>query len=64
MTGLAVTVAPEWLNVHVWRRWAYGEDMPVVLGVGLTPLLLWVIVPLLTLWLARRHLGLVDGGTV
>ncbi len=64
ITGLAVTVALEWLNVHVWRRWAYGEDMPVVLGAGLTPLLQWVIVPLLTLWLARRDLGLVDGGTV
>ena len=35
-------------------RWAYGPAMPLVLGVGLLPLLQWFIVPMLTLGLVRR----------
>ncbi len=58
LSGLAITVALEWLNVYVWRSWAYSGEMPVVLGIGLTPILQWLLVPPLTLWLARRHLGL------
>ncbi len=57
LAGLAITVALEWLNVYVWRNWAYSREMPVVFGIGLTPILQWLLVPLLTLWLARRHLG-------
>ena len=60
-TGLLITGTLEWLNVYAWQRWAYSPDMPVVLGIGLTPLLQWLLLPVLTLWLARRHLGLADG---
>jgi hypothetical protein len=35
-------------------RWAYGPEMPLVLGIGLLPLLQWLIVPMLTLVLVRR----------
>ena len=55
--GLGVTVAVEWVSVHRWGRWSYAGGMPRVLGVGLAPLVQWVAVPLLTLWLARRHIG-------
>lgn len=61
-TGLLITGTLEWLNVYVWQRWAYSPDMPVVLGIGLTPLLQWLILPVLTVWLARRHVGLASGG--
>ncbi len=57
LAGLAVTVALEWLNVFVWRNWAYSLEMPVVLGIGLAPFLQWLLVPPFTLWLTRRHLG-------
>lgn len=55
--GLGVTVAVEWVSVHRWERWSYADAMPLVLGVGLAPLVQWVAVPLLTLWLTRRHIG-------
>jgi hypothetical protein len=56
--GLVMTVGLEWLNVYVWRRWAYSPDMPAVLGIGLAPIVQWLLVPLATLWLARKRLGL------
>lgn len=56
-TGLATTSALEIWNVYGRGRWAYAVSMPLVLGIGLAPLLQWVLLPPLTLWLARRHLG-------
>ena len=56
--GLATTVLLEWVNVYARSAWAYGPEMPTVLGIGITPLLQWLLLPPLTLWLARRHLGL------
>lgn len=55
--GLLITVVLEWLNVHQWARWNYSPRMVTVFGVGLSPLLQWTLLPLLTLWLARRHLA-------
>ena len=56
--GLSYTAFSEWLNVVVRESWAYSELMPVVLvfgfGVGVSPLLQWVVVPALALHLARR----------
>lgn len=56
--GLVITVVVEMLSVDVWGRWAYGPAMPTLLGIGVSPLLQWIVVPLLVLWLARRHLGM------
>lgn len=54
--GLAYTMFSEWLNVYVRRAWAYSEWMPVLLGVGLSPLLQWLIVPAASLvWINRRR---------
>jgi len=60
-TGLVVTAALEMCNVYVLHRWAYGVEMPRVFGVGITPLLQWLLLPPATLWLARRHLGWTPG---
>jgi hypothetical protein len=57
VVGLLITAALEWLNVYVRRRWGYSFDMPLVVGIGLTPILQWVVAPLLPLWVRRRHLG-------
>jgi hypothetical protein len=62
-TGLAVTVALEKLSVGVLGRWAYDPELPRVAGVGLAPLLQWVVLPPLTLWFARRHLRPRSAGT-
>jgi len=54
--GLAYTVYSEWRNVVVRESWAYSNLMPVVppLDTGLSPLLQWLIVPIVGLAWARR----------
>ena len=52
--ALAYTVFSEYRNVYVARNWAYSELMPTVFGLGLSPLLQWVVAPTLTLVLYRR----------
>ncbi len=39
--------------------WTYQPTMPLLpgTGVGLVPLLQWVVLPLLTVWFARRQLA-------
>lgn len=59
--GLAITVAIERLATSGrWPLggWAYSAIMPVlpVLDVGLTPILQWILLPLLTAWFVRRQL--------
>lgn len=56
-TGIAITVLFEWLNVYVWQSWAYATAMPLVFGIGVGPLLQWVIVPPLARWLMQRHIA-------
>lgn len=52
--GLAFTAASEWYNVYVLGAWAYKETMPLVAGIGLTPLLQWAVVPVLMILAMRR----------
>ena len=59
--GLAITLVVEWLATRVLHRWAYAGAMPVVpvlpvLGVGVSPLLQWLVLPPLVLWFVRRQL--------
>jgi hypothetical protein len=58
LAGLLLTIVLEGINVYVLHRWSYSRHMPMVFGIGLTPLLQWLVLPPLNLWLARRHLGL------
>lgn len=55
--GLAYTAASEWVNVHLSGSWTYADAMPVLpgLGIGLSPLAQWLVVPTLAfLWVRRR----------
>ncbi|MDZ7748925.1 MAG: hypothetical protein U5K43_08820 [Halofilum sp. (in: g-proteobacteria)] len=56
--GVTVTVVFEWLATGPLDRWAYADTMPVVpvVGIGLAPLVQWLVLPPLILWLARRHI--------
>lgn len=57
--GVAYTGFSEWLNVSVRRSWAYSDWMPVLPiagGIGLSPLLQWVVIPALALWCATRRI--------
>jgi hypothetical protein len=55
--GVAYTAVSEWLNVSVLGSWAYAQAMPVVAGIGLSPLLQWVVVPLVVLGTLRYSMS-------
>lgn len=52
--GLGFTAWSEWYNVYVLGGWAYKAAMPLVAGIGLTPLLQWAIVPVAMILIVRR----------
>ena len=54
--GISYALVSEWLNVTILRSWTYSTLMPVipVFGVGLSPLLQWLVLPVIGLALARR----------
>lgn len=56
--GVAITVVAERLATGPLERWGYAEAMPIVpvLGVGLAPVLQWVLLPPLVAWFVRRQL--------
>ncbi len=35
------------------RRWTYSDDMPVIFGVGVLPLLQWILIPVLSVLVFR-----------
>lgn len=57
-TGLLVTIVVEWLSTQVLGRWAYGSVMPVVpvLRIGVLPILQWIVIPPVVLWMVRRQM--------
>lgn len=54
--GLAYTMFSEWLNTTIRQSWAYSEMMPVLpfIGIGLSPILQWLVIPSLALGTAAR----------
>lgn len=67
ISGLAISVATEWMMVYVAHRWSYTESMPLIpgLGVGITPIVQMLILPplifrVVTSWLSytRTRVGL------
>lgn len=57
-TGIVVTIVLEWLATGPLGRWEYADTMPVVplFGIGLAPLVQWLLLPPVIMWLARRHM--------
>lgn len=53
VAGLAYTAFSEWLNVSIRGSWAYSPAMPQLFGFGLSPLLQWLVLPLLGLFIFR-----------
>lgn len=59
LTGLfavTYTVFSEWTNANLLQNWEYADSMPLIavdgVRIGLSPLLQWVLMPPLALWLA------------
>lgn len=60
LVGVAYTIFSEWHNTEVRNSWAYSSLMPALpgLGTGRSPLLQWVVIPIVAFWWARpRHAG-------
>lgn len=59
--GIAYTVFSEWLNVTVRASWAYSDRMPTLtvgdFELGISPLLQWIVIPVLALRVARSDWG-------
>ena len=53
--GLAYTVFSEWYNVYQAHAWSYAASMPLVAGIGLAPLMQWIVVPIRMIALIRRR---------
>lgn len=43
--AVAFTAWSEWYNVYQIGSWGYTASMPMILGIGLSPLLQWLILP-------------------
>ena len=61
LTGLGITVIIEWVATNMpsesgWG-WRYSELMPLIpsTNIGFVPILMWLVIPLTTLWFARRQ---------
>ncbi len=52
--GLGYTVYSEWYNVYRIGSWIYSDAMPLIVGIGLTPLLQWLVVPSVMLTLIQH----------
>ncbi len=42
---MVFTAWSEWYNVYSVGNWAYAASMPMIFGIGLSPLLQWLILP-------------------
>lgn len=60
--GLVWTIQSEWQNVYARGAWAYATFMPTIMGVGLLPILQWLVLPPLVLLAVRRRWRSLDGG--
>lgn len=60
--GVAITVVLEFIYVHLTGRWIYSDAMILVppFGTGLTPLLQWMVIPPLTVFVVWRQIRPVD----
>ncbi|MBI3434522.1 MAG: hypothetical protein HY056_05520 [Proteobacteria bacterium] len=57
VAGIGYTIFSEWLNTTVRVSWAYSDLMPTLplIGVGISPLAQWTLIPLLAFFWARRR---------
>ena len=54
--AMAFTAWSEWYNVYRVGNWGYTASMPMIFGIGLSPLLQWLILPPVIV-VAYRMLG-------
>ncbi len=52
--GVGYTAFSEWYNVYSAKNWAYRDIMPQIFGIGVSPLLQWLAIPLAAFWWVKR----------
>jgi len=64
--GIALTIGFEYYYTNISLRWTYSDLMPLVppFGTGLSPLLQWILLPLLVIWFTRRQLDYTQKGEI
>ncbi len=57
--GVSYTIFSEIKNVSLNKLWAYSDLMPVIpyIDVGIVPLIQWIIIPPLLVFIVRRQLS-------
>lgn len=55
--GLFVAAAVEYWSVYVAHEWHYNDKMPVIFGIGLSPLVQLSVTGLAAYWLTNRILA-------
>lgn len=57
--GISLTVAFEYYYTRISLRWSYSDLMPLVppFGTGLSPLMQWLVIPALALWMTRTQVA-------
>ena len=55
--GIVITVVVEAISIHVLNRWQYAAAMPTlpILGAGITPILQWLIIPPIVVFMKLRR---------
>ena len=61
--AMAFTAWSEWFNVYRAGTWGYTASMPLIFGIGLSPLLQWLILPPLMVGAYRTLAPVVFGPT-
>jgi hypothetical protein len=61
--ALAIAAAIEYRKVFVLKTWSYTPLMPVVFGVGVSPLLQLSVTGLLSFWLTKRMFAFTERST-
>ena len=52
--AMAFTAWSEWYNVYRAGNWSYTASMPMIFGIGLSPLLQWLVLPPVMVGAYRR----------
>lgn len=55
LAGAGYTAFSEWQNVYQTGSWSYAPAMPLLFGIGVAPLLQWLVIPPLGIAFLRRH---------
>ncbi len=55
--GIVITVVVEAISIHVLNRWQYAAAMPTlpILGTGITPILQWLMIPPIIVFMKLRR---------